>query len=137
MNTRQRPVSIEGLFIAYLLYITLGYSTSAKHLSFSDTQLRFFYILRGTFFCTDTVTLFFSRPLELSDSICSLFIDLYLKFMVVCCGNNENSNAVMRSAAGSRGVDENNEDYPSKEVRSNNVLNLALPRKRLPKVTSH
>uniref|UniRef100_A0A3Q1EQ31 F-actin monooxygenase n=1 Tax=Acanthochromis polyacanthus TaxID=80966 RepID=A0A3Q1EQ31_9TELE len=37
-------------------------------------------------------------------------------------------------AAGSRGVDENNEDYPSKEVRSNNnVLNLALPRKRVPK----
>uniref|UniRef100_A0A672IFZ6 F-actin monooxygenase n=1 Tax=Salarias fasciatus TaxID=181472 RepID=A0A672IFZ6_SALFA len=33
-------------------------------------------------------------------------------------------------------VDENNEDYPSKEVRSNNnVLNLALPRKRVPKVT--
>ncbi|XP_056269161.1 F-actin-monooxygenase mical2b isoform X3 [Pseudoliparis swirei] len=38
------------------------------------------------------------------------------------------------SASGSRGVDENNEDYPSKEVRSNNnVLNLALPRKRVPK----
>uniref|UniRef100_A0A8C4I3I3 F-actin monooxygenase n=1 Tax=Dicentrarchus labrax TaxID=13489 RepID=A0A8C4I3I3_DICLA len=33
------------------------------------------------------------------------------------------------------GLDENNEDYPSKEVRSNNnVLNLALPRKRVPKV---
>uniref|UniRef100_A0A671XMQ1 F-actin monooxygenase n=1 Tax=Sparus aurata TaxID=8175 RepID=A0A671XMQ1_SPAAU len=33
-------------------------------------------------------------------------------------------------------VDENNEDYPSKEVRSNNnVLNHALPRKRVPKVT--
>ncbi|XP_034536316.1 F-actin-monooxygenase MICAL2 isoform X4 [Notolabrus celidotus] len=37
-------------------------------------------------------------------------------------------------ASGSRGVDENNEDYPSREVRSNNnVLNLALPRKRVPK----
>ncbi|XP_030579801.1 F-actin-monooxygenase MICAL2 isoform X3 [Archocentrus centrarchus] len=37
-------------------------------------------------------------------------------------------------ASGSRGVDENNEDYPSKEVRSNNnVLNLALTRKRVPK----
>uniref|UniRef100_A0A671XKI3 F-actin monooxygenase n=1 Tax=Sparus aurata TaxID=8175 RepID=A0A671XKI3_SPAAU len=37
---------------------------------------------------------------------------------------------------GSRRVDENNEDYPSKEVRSNNnVLNHALPRKRVPKVT--
>ncbi|XP_070821156.1 F-actin-monooxygenase mical2b isoform X1 [Chaetodon trifascialis] len=37
-------------------------------------------------------------------------------------------------ASGSRGADENNEDYPSKEVRSNNnVLNLALPRKRVPK----
>nr|XP_046243432.1 F-actin-monooxygenase MICAL2 isoform X7 [Scatophagus argus] len=37
-------------------------------------------------------------------------------------------------ASGSRGVDENNKDYPSKEVRSNNnVLNLALPRKRVPK----
>ncbi|XP_044052001.1 F-actin-monooxygenase MICAL2 isoform X5 [Siniperca chuatsi] len=37
-------------------------------------------------------------------------------------------------ASGSRGVDENDEDYPSKEVRSNNnVLNLALPRKRVPK----
>ncbi|XP_042274252.1 F-actin-monooxygenase MICAL2 isoform X4 [Thunnus maccoyii] len=37
-------------------------------------------------------------------------------------------------ASDSRGVDENNEDYPSKEVRSNNnVLNLALPRKRVPK----
>ncbi|KAM9861060.1 F-actin-monooxygenase mical2b isoform 2-T2 [Aulostomus maculatus] len=37
-------------------------------------------------------------------------------------------------ATGSRGVDENNEDYPSKEVRSNNnALNLALPRKRVPK----
>ncbi|XP_030270567.1 F-actin-monooxygenase MICAL2 isoform X1 [Sparus aurata] len=35
---------------------------------------------------------------------------------------------------GSRRVDENNEDYPSKEVRSNNnVLNHALPRKRVPK----
>ncbi|XP_042344514.1 F-actin-monooxygenase MICAL2 isoform X5 [Plectropomus leopardus] len=37
-------------------------------------------------------------------------------------------------ASGPRGVDENNEDYPSKDVRSNNnVLNLALPRKRVPK----
>ncbi|KAM4592781.1 F-actin-monooxygenase MICAL2 isoform 6-T8 [Odontesthes bonariensis] len=37
-------------------------------------------------------------------------------------------------ASDSRRVDENNEDYPSKEVRSkNNVLNLALPRKRVPK----
>ncbi|XP_039993503.1 F-actin-monooxygenase MICAL2 isoform X4 [Xiphias gladius] len=37
-------------------------------------------------------------------------------------------------ASGSRGVDENNEDYPSKEVRSNNnVLNLSVPRKRVPK----
>ncbi|XP_077482743.1 F-actin-monooxygenase mical2b isoform X5 [Stigmatopora argus] len=36
--------------------------------------------------------------------------------------------------AGSRRVDENSEDYPSKEVRSNNnFLNLALPRKRVPK----
>ncbi|XP_035483430.1 F-actin-monooxygenase mical2b isoform X5 [Scophthalmus maximus] len=34
----------------------------------------------------------------------------------------------------SRGVDENNEDYPSKEVRSkNNVLNTAVPRKRVPR----
>ncbi|KAM3838026.1 F-actin-monooxygenase mical2b-like, partial [Diretmus argenteus] len=34
----------------------------------------------------------------------------------------------------SRRSDENNEDYPSKEVRSiNNVLNLTLPRKRVPK----
>ncbi|KAF0043189.1 hypothetical protein F2P81_004526 [Scophthalmus maximus] len=37
-------------------------------------------------------------------------------------------------ASGSRGVDENNEDYPSKEVRSkNNVLNTAVPRKRVPR----
>ncbi|XP_045889361.1 F-actin-monooxygenase MICAL2 isoform X1 [Micropterus dolomieu] len=37
-------------------------------------------------------------------------------------------------ASGSKGVDENNEDYPPKEVRSNNnVLNHALPRKRIPK----
>nr|XP_040053372.1 F-actin-monooxygenase MICAL2 isoform X6 [Gasterosteus aculeatus aculeatus] len=37
-------------------------------------------------------------------------------------------------ASGSRDVDENNEDYPSQEVRSNNKgLNLALPRKRVPK----
>ncbi|XP_013125162.1 F-actin-monooxygenase MICAL2 isoform X5 [Oreochromis niloticus] len=37
-------------------------------------------------------------------------------------------------ASGSRGVDENDEDYPSKEVKSNNnVLNLALTRKRVPK----
>ncbi|XP_010789820.1 protein-methionine sulfoxide oxidase MICAL2 isoform X5 [Notothenia coriiceps] len=37
-------------------------------------------------------------------------------------------------ASGSRGVDENNEGYPSKDVRSNNnVLNLAQPRKRVPK----
>ncbi|XP_069549551.1 F-actin-monooxygenase MICAL2 isoform X1 [Brachyistius frenatus] len=37
-------------------------------------------------------------------------------------------------ASGSREVDENNEDYPSEEVRSNNnVLNLAQPRKRVPK----
>ncbi|XP_057711506.1 F-actin-monooxygenase mical2b isoform X2 [Corythoichthys intestinalis] len=35
---------------------------------------------------------------------------------------------------GSRRVDENSEDYPSKEVRSNNnFLNLAVPRKRVPK----
>ncbi|XP_040914984.1 F-actin-monooxygenase MICAL2 isoform X2 [Toxotes jaculatrix] len=35
-------------------------------------------------------------------------------------------------ASGSRGVDENNEDYPSKEVRSNNnMLNLTVPRKRI------
>ncbi len=47
-------------------------------------------------------------------------------------------NSVMCFAAGSRGVDENNEDYPSKEVRSNNnVINLALHRKRVPKVTAH
>lgn len=45
-------------------------------------------------------------------------------------------NAVMCYSAGSRGVDENNEDYPSKEVKSNNnVLNFALTRKRVPKVT--
>ncbi|XP_072236685.1 F-actin-monooxygenase MICAL2 isoform X1 [Leuresthes tenuis] len=37
-------------------------------------------------------------------------------------------------ASDSRRVDENNEDYPSKEVRNkNNVLNLSLPRKRVPK----
>ncbi|XP_041638824.1 F-actin-monooxygenase MICAL2-like isoform X5 [Cheilinus undulatus] len=37
-------------------------------------------------------------------------------------------------ASGFRGVDENNEDYPSREVRSNNnMLNHALPRKRVPK----
>ncbi|XP_068168291.1 F-actin-monooxygenase MICAL2 isoform X6 [Antennarius striatus] len=37
-------------------------------------------------------------------------------------------------ASGSRALDENNEDYPSREVRSNNnVLNLAVPRKRVPK----
>ncbi|XP_053283548.1 F-actin-monooxygenase mical2b isoform X2 [Pleuronectes platessa] len=37
-------------------------------------------------------------------------------------------------ASGSRAVDENNEEYPSKEVRSkNNVLNMAVPRKRVPK----
>ncbi|XP_028999526.1 F-actin-monooxygenase MICAL2 isoform X6 [Betta splendens] len=36
-------------------------------------------------------------------------------------------------ASGSRRGDENNEDYPPKEVRSNNVLNLAVPRKRIPK----
>lgn len=36
--------------------------------------------------------------------------------------------------SGPRGVDENGEDYPSKEVRgNNNVLNHALPRKRVPK----
>ncbi|XP_019742414.1 protein-methionine sulfoxide oxidase MICAL2 isoform X5 [Hippocampus comes] len=36
--------------------------------------------------------------------------------------------------AGSRRADENSEDYPSKEVRSNNnFVNLALPRKRIPK----
>ncbi|XP_061884485.1 F-actin-monooxygenase MICAL2 isoform X6 [Entelurus aequoreus] len=35
---------------------------------------------------------------------------------------------------GSRRVDQNSEDYPSQEVQSiNNVLNLALPRKRVPK----
>ncbi|KAK7913123.1 hypothetical protein WMY93_013334 [Mugilogobius chulae] len=37
-------------------------------------------------------------------------------------------------ASGPTGVDENNEDYPSKEARSNNnVHNLALTRKRIPK----
>ncbi|XP_077374586.1 F-actin-monooxygenase mical2b isoform X1 [Festucalex cinctus] len=36
--------------------------------------------------------------------------------------------------AGSSRLDDNSEDYPSKEVRSNNnVLNLAVPRKRVPK----
>ncbi|XP_037103143.1 F-actin-monooxygenase MICAL2 isoform X1 [Syngnathus acus] len=36
--------------------------------------------------------------------------------------------------AGSRRVDENSEDYPSKAVRSNNnLLNICLPRKRVPK----
>ncbi|XP_029353532.1 F-actin-monooxygenase MICAL2 isoform X5 [Echeneis naucrates] len=36
--------------------------------------------------------------------------------------------------SGSKRVDENNEDYPPKEVRSNNnALNVALPRKRIPK----
>ena len=60
----------------------------------------------------------------------------YLTFMALWCGKYENSNSVTCCAADSRGVDENNEDYPSKEVRSNNnVLNLALPRKRVPKVT--
>ncbi|XP_041838984.1 F-actin-monooxygenase MICAL2 isoform X4 [Melanotaenia boesemani] len=40
----------------------------------------------------------------------------------------------MLVAAEPRRVDENNKDYPSKEVRNNNnVLNLALPRKRVPK----
>ncbi|XP_011608558.2 F-actin-monooxygenase MICAL2 isoform X7 [Takifugu rubripes] len=37
------------------------------------------------------------------------------------------------ASAGSRGADENNEDYPSKQVRSNNFLNLASTRKRVPK----
>lgn len=56
--------------------------------------------------------------------------------MAVHGGKCENTNAVTCCTAGSRGVDENNEDYPSKEVRSNNnVLNLAAPRKRVPKVT--
>ncbi|XP_058485125.1 F-actin-monooxygenase mical2b isoform X6 [Solea solea] len=37
-------------------------------------------------------------------------------------------------ASGSRVVDENNEDYPSKDARSkNNGLNIAVPRKRVPK----
>ncbi|KAK5873990.1 hypothetical protein PBY51_018981 [Eleginops maclovinus] len=37
-------------------------------------------------------------------------------------------------ASGSREVDENKEDYPSQDVRSNNnVLKLAMPRKRVPK----
>ncbi|XP_029904320.1 F-actin-monooxygenase MICAL2 isoform X1 [Myripristis murdjan] len=37
-------------------------------------------------------------------------------------------------ASGSREADENSEDYPSKEGRSiHNVLNLTLPRKRVPK----
>lgn len=49
-------------------------------------------------------------------------------------GRNENSD-VFVCFAGSRGADENNEDYLSKEVRSNNFLNLASTRKRVPKVT--
>lgn len=49
-------------------------------------------------------------------------------------GRNENS-SVFVCFAGSRGADENNEDYLSKEVRSNNFLNLASTRKRVPKVT--
>lgn len=57
----------------------------------------------------------------------------YWLFTVEKC---EAVNAVMCYSAGSRGVDENNEDYPSKEVKSNNnVLNFALTRKRVPKVT--
>uniref|UniRef100_H3CVE3 F-actin monooxygenase n=1 Tax=Tetraodon nigroviridis TaxID=99883 RepID=H3CVE3_TETNG len=37
-------------------------------------------------------------------------------------------------ASGSRGTDENNEDYLSKEVRSRNFLNLASARKRVPQI---
>lgn len=62
----------------------------------------------------------------------------YPTFIAVHCGNYENSNPAMCYTAGSRGVDENNEDYPAKEVRSNNnVLNLTQPRKRVPKVNLH
>ncbi|KAF3686454.1 [F-actin]-monooxygenase MICAL2 [Channa argus] len=39
--------------------------------------------------------------------------------------------------SGSSGMDENNKDYSAKEVRSNNnVLNLPVPRKRVPKPTN-
>lgn len=41
------------------------------------------------------------------------------------------------SVVGHRRVDENNEDYSSKEIRSINAFNLAQPRKRTPKVSSH
>lgn len=67
---------------------------------------------------------------------------LYLLFLplnvtnglIFLFGNNENFR-VLLCCAGSRGTDENNEDYLSKEVRSNNFLNLATTRKRVPKVT--
>lgn len=49
-------------------------------------------------------------------------------------GNSENFSVIV-CCAGSRGTDENNEDYLSKEVRSNNFLNFASMRKRVPKVT--
>lgn len=49
-------------------------------------------------------------------------------------GNSGNL-SVLVCYADSRGTDENNEDYLSKEVRSNNFLNLASTRKRVPKVT--
>lgn len=49
-------------------------------------------------------------------------------------GNNGDL-SVLVCSADSRGTDENNEDYLSKEVRSNNFLNLASTRKRVPKVT--
>lgn len=53
---------------------------------------------------------------------------------LVLFGEDENVRAFVCSA-GSRGADENNRDYLSKHVRSNNFLNLASTRKRVPKVT--
>lgn len=55
-------------------------------------------------------------------------------FVTFQFGNNGNL-SVLVCSAGSRGTDENNEDYLSKEVRSNNFLNLASTRKRVTKVT--
>lgn len=149
---RPLPVSTERIFDAYIQYTLLFYLMSASRSPFSDMQLSdsmsfdvaaavvmcLCVIEASNFLCNIALhkccNSFFPDPLIwLSYSTCSLLLDVIWDLELWKLWN-----AATCSTAGSRDVDENNEDYPSQEVRSNNKgLNLALPRKRVPKVKLH
>lgn len=93
----------------------LLYLTSATHLPSSDVWLSdsLRSILYGTFF----------------------YESIIYWYYYISHREQVDNNVPMCYATGSREVDENNEECPSKEVRSNNnVLNHTVPRKRVPKV---